>query len=413
MKNENIKFLGPMNYYRKAKYLWGLILNKMVKITPKLIIILSIFLSCNKDEENSNCINSDISIGSIIIGQNYNDEFLHLSTFELNDEICIITKNSIKIYSYDTLKTNYEHFARIGGAFVTQFDTIVQIDNSFYRFYPTQRKFDHIFTPPFTIFDFCVTPSHGIGYIWGNIFVEGPKFNYFDFNLNTNKTLFEYAKLIPNSNQPYFNYQTFLHNDTLKLIIRTGNTSNASKGNYYLINLQTLQITDYNYTNKLETRIISYNDFENIDLKFELNEGGAEIATYNIKSGSALTAYKIKNNAWYDSDYFFDSEHLSISKISYNSDNKTEYINWKTGEIYFSINTPKLYKNVFVGIRHYKDKMVILYNQRQNTAIIYDKNGCIINQLLAKNNIVDIIYLDTKKVIILNDKNEIEFFKLD
>jgi len=385
----------------------------LLKFVLPCLFIICLFFSCHKEEEKNYCFESGHTLNSTVIGHKYDDDFVHLLTLDLGDEICIITLNAIRIFPYDTLKPSYQLNEDIGGVVVNQFDTIIQLQNSFYRFYPSSRTFEHIYTPPFSIFDFCVTPNHGIGYIWGNIFTEPPKFNYFDFRLNQNTTLFEYAKLIPNSNQPYYDYQTYVEGDSLKMLLNTGNVSNSAVGVFYSINLTEVKLVDaFPFSQKLQTKIIDFNDFKNLDIAYGLVGGGAELSTYNLKTGIGTNTYSIQKNAWYESEYFYDKNFLSISYLHLSGLENTEFINWRTGEKFFSIKTPEEYRDAFVGIRHFKDKMVVLFNQSLKTGIVYDQSSCIQHEITAKNNIQRVIYMDSLKIITLSDTDEVELFKL-
>jgi hypothetical protein len=300
----------------------------------------------------------------------------------------------------------------IYGAIATENGIVIQIDNSFYRFYPAERELEHIYTPQFTIHDFCVTPDHGIGYFWGNIFVESVKFNYYTFSLNRNETLFEYSKFIPDSNQPYYDYQTYLKQDSLWLFLRTKNVSRSDQGVFYSINLfDTSEILKMEYENMLSVRILDYNDFENIDVVYGLPQSNAEASSINLVSGSKVNEYRFANS-WYESEYHIDENNISITHHSISQLKTTEFVNWKSVIRHFSVKTPDGYNSAFVGIQHYEESLVLLFNQKLDIAIGFSQDGCKLFKLIAQNNIESIVYMDNEKVVTLSDKNLIELFML-
>ncbi len=350
------------------------------------VILLLMVTACCKEKDISYCQNEiNFEISGTAIGT-YDDSFSHLLTIALENEICIITRTSIRIFPYNTLNSKFQLDGNFNGAVVNEFDTIIQMDNSFYRFFPTSRQLEHIYTPPFSIHDFCVTPNHGIGYIWGNTFVEPLKFNYYTFSTDQNKTHFEYAKFIRDSLNPYKQYQTYLKEDSLRLFLRTVDVSNTLGGVMYRINLEdTIIKNKLAYAGKSLINVLDFHVTKS-DYTFPIN--------------------------WLKSSYFIDGDYLSITLKHSSNPDQTEFVNWRTGVKCFSFVTPYEYLSSFVQIQHYEDKLVLLYNQRRHTAIGFDKNGCKQFELIAENNINSIVFMDDQKIVTLNDQNTVELFKI-
>lgn len=349
----------------------------------------------------------------------YPDDYHHLLTLVVHNKICIITRNAIRIYPADTTQSKFEMLdLKINGAVVNAFDTIVQIDNSFYRFYPGLLTFEHIFTPPFTIHDFCVTPNHGIGYFWGNIFVEPPKFNYFTFATGENKTLFETAAFIPDSPQPVYSYQTYLNKDTLFVLMITGNKDApfADNGVFYKVDLSRVRITGrWTYSGKSSLKIVDYNDFNVLDIGYGIRFNDlsimAEAADFNVATGVSQNKYRFKN-AWYDSRFSIKKDWLAISYHGINTTQKTELIHWKTGTKLFSIDTPEPYKSALVEVFHNDDKALVLSNSDVSTALVLSSNGCAGFELVAKHKIKYVLSVTEQTIFVLTEDNTVEVFPL-
>ncbi len=379
------------------------------------IALLIIVMGCSKEKDNQipycqNGIKNEIT--GFAIG-NYDDSSVHLLTIDLENEICIITRNSIRILPYDTLNPKYQLVGDFFGAVVNEFDTIIQMDNSFFRFYPSSREMEHIYTPPFTIHDFCVTPNHGIGYMWGNVFVEPTKFNYYTFSTGQNTSYFEYEKFIQDSPNPYSRYQTYLKEDSLRLFLQTADVSTAHTTVIYNINLQDTIIKNrLERTNEGSLYVVDFNDFENIDILGTTTSGEEYIGTYNLVSGLTKQYYNF-TRSWLKSSYYLDGENLSITLKYFSYSNKTEFVNWKTGVKYFSVVTPQEYYSTRVEIQHYDDKLVLLYNQDRNTAIGFTKYGCKQFVIIGENNINSIVYMDDQKIVTLTDQKVVELFKIE
>lgn len=387
----------------------------MKKVKLAFIALLIILLGCSKEKENeiSYC-QSELKneISGFVIG-NYDDSHHHVLTIGLKNEICIITRNSIRIFPYDTINPKYQIDGNFKGAVVNEFDTIIQMDNSFYRFYPTSRELEPIYTPQFSIHDFCVTPNHGIGYMWGNVFVEPPKFNYYTFGTSENKTHFEYAKFIPDSPNPYRQYQTYLKDDSLRLFLSTDvDPSNAHKSATYRINLQDTVIKNRLYFTKGSLHVLDFQDFEIIDIKYGNAHNQALIATHNLISGATDLHYSFTVN-WMKSSHFVEGDNLSITYKHLSGSDKTLFVNWRTGVKYFSVVTPEEYFSTRAQIQHYDDKLVLLYNQDRNTAIGFDKYGCKQFEIIGEDNINSIVYMDDEKIVTLTDQNLVELFRIE
>lgn len=384
----------------------------------KIIVCLAlIFSACSKENEFKNC-NDDV-VKKIVgeeIGEYY-DEHHHVLTIDLEDEICIITRNYIRIYPYDQSKPNYVLDEKIFGAIVNEYDTIIQMNNSFKRFYPSTRAYEHLYTPRFTIHNFCVTPNHGIAFIWGNLFVESPKFNYFTFSENKSKTLFEYHTFIPGHpmNQQSF-YQTYLANGVPYLFLITSGTSTIKPGSVYKINLEDTIIVEQKELPKHQSfRMLHHNDFEKIDIIHSYPDpnkiGG--ISTLNLTNFSKENVLSF-DLSFLKTAFHAGKEFLSLTYLHlHNTPYITEFYNWKTGEQYFSVETPNEFRSAFAEIHHFEDKIVLLYNQRGNKAIGYNNEGCQIFELHSENFLESIVYMDDKKVVTKSDQDFVEVFRLD
>lgn len=376
--------------------------------------LVAIFcISCDKDMENIVCNEEVKNLTSRVIGDGVDDYHHHILNIDLGNEICIITRNMIRIFPYDTTISPYELEVEIGGAVVNDYDTIVQLNNTFYRFFPTQRKFQFIYSPPYTIHDFCVTPNHGIGYIWGNLFVEKPKFNYFYFDDRKNVTLFEYSKLIHESSYMY--YQTFLKNDSLNLFLNTNSISRTDVGTFYNIDLNNAKIIDsIKYSFKSSIRIIKAENLENLDIRYENGTNSAIFSTFNLKNKIESNIFQLKNNAWYSSLYSYDDEYISVAykKGTSKATPKLQLYNWKKNRMIFEVNTPEDYLFQLGEICHFRDEYVALSGTGQSKAILIDNAGCLKYNLNFKNVTKNFLCQDSKKIVTLNNAGEVELVKL-
>lgn len=380
----------------------------------KILCLILIFGACGKEKGLENC-NKDLVKGifSEEIGEYY-DEHHHALTIDLDDEICIITRNYIRIYPYDQSEPNYVLNAKIFGAVVNEYDTIIQMNNSFKRFYPSTRAYEHLYTPPFTIHSFCVTPNHGIGYIWGNIFVENRKFNYFTFE--ENKTLFEYHTFIPGypKNQPAF-YQTYLDSGVPHLFLITSGLSTIDPGSFYKVDLNdTVIIKQKVFPKHITFSILDPNDFEKIDAIHSYPDskiGG--VSTLNLTNLSKENVLSFELN-WLKTRYHIDQNFVALTYLfSHETPHLTKLYNWKTGQEFFSVETPIEFRSAHTYIHNFNDEIVLLYNKKLNRATGFDKQGCKIFKLNSKNFIESIVYMDNKKVITKSDQDFVGIFRLD
>ena len=389
--------------------------RKMIRVGLATFFIV-LLLGCKKDDANpcEQPLPEKITYGKIL--GTYENYGQHKLSINLKNEICLISRDEIVIYPFDPTESVYrlQDQFDFNGVVVTEFDTIVQRENTFYRFYPSTREFSYIYTPPYSIHDFCVTSNHGIGYYWGNIFVESMKFNYFNFEQNTNQTIFEFSEFFQETAGQYGPFQTYFRDNKLHLLMRTGDASNfiAGTGVFYNINLDDhLLESRLGYTNKIELKVLDFNNFNTIDVSYGVN-GQGEVAAFNWRSLELVQSYRYPIN-FLNSSYYINNDYLSISLHSISPEKITAFINWKTHEILFSTPTPKEFQTPFVRVRHYQNEYLLLYQQRFNIALVYNSHGCISNTLIANGNFHDIMYLDNERIIVLNDQKQIEYFNLN
>ncbi len=387
-------------------------------IKMAVIVLCGLIPACTSEDPQL-CESPDFKQSKGIQVGTYPDDYHHLLTVVVHHKICIITRNGIRIYPADTTQSKFELLdLKINGAVVNAFDTIVQIENSFYRFYPGLVAFEHIFTPPFTIHDFCVTPNHGIGYFWGNVFVEPPKFNYFTFATGENKTLFETAAFIPDSPQPVYSYQTYRNKDTLFVLMITGNKDApfGDNGVFYKVDLSRVHITGrWTYSGKSSMKIVGYNDFNVLDIAYGIRFNDlsimAEAADFNVATGVSQNKYRFKN-AWYDSKYSVKNEFLAISYHGINTTQKTELIHWKTGTKLFSIDSPEPYTSSQVEVFHNEQMPLVLSNSNVNTALVFGTNGCVSFELVSEHKIQYILAATEQTIFVLTVDHTVEAFPL-
>lgn len=384
-----------------------------MKFKVYLYFLIFFCIGCEKDLENTDCNYEVKNLSSKIIGEDVDDFHNHILNIDMGSEICIITRNMIRIFPFDTSISPYELEVEIGGAVVNDYDTIVQLNNTFYRFFPTQRKFQFIYSPPYTIHDFCVTPNHGIGYIWGNLFVEKPKFNYFYFDDRKNVTLFEYSKLIHESSYMY--YQTFLKNDSLNLFLNTNSISRTDVGTFYNIDLNNAKIIDtLKYSFKSSIRIIKAQNLENLLLRYENGTNSAIFSSFNLKNKIESNIFQLKNNAWYNSLYSYDDEYISVAyRAGTSKDTPTlQLLDWKNNITIIKIPTPDEYLFQLGEICHFRDEYVALSGTGQSKAILIDNTGCLKYNLNFRNVTKSFLCHDNKKIVTLNNAGEVELVQL-
>ena len=334
---------------------------------------------------------------------------------ELKDGIALVGRNEMVILPFDTTKE--KHIINDISAdrlHYNEFDTIVQIDNSFFKLNPTSRTLKFLYTPPFTIHDFCLTPNHGICYVWGNVFVEPPKFNYYNFETRENTSLFYYHEFIPNGDLPYDSYQSYLDNSgVLKLLMNTPSShSSDAEGVIYNINLDEIKIEDrWFYSNKRLLKIIDYNDFNTLDITYQ-NNGKRYLEEFNFTSRRTESSYSFKNS-FSSARYSIHEDFLSVVYYGLDIEKKTEFLNWKTGEIIFSIESVDDYDSILSELRCFENQYVAITNKNKNKAILLNNTGCIKHELLCEENISNIIHLSSSEVIIRNENNGIEYLKIE
>lgn len=374
--------------------------------TNNFLFILSIFLlaSCTK-HENAQCTNTEISkISSTTIGQ-YGESSSHLMAIDLGNEICLISRSRMKHIPYDTTKEVFEIIDEhnFDGVAVNQYDTIILRDNIFYRYYPSERRFEHIYTPSYFVFDFCVTPNHGIGFIWGSLFHQPDEFNYFDFDRNRNYRLFLVSELIEDN--PVYNYQTYIKDDSLKLLMLTGYNASAYKI-LYDVDLAKPSVL---YREKIEYPISRDLDFGNCsDIRLNYVSGeNFVVSDYDWITKQYSNKYSFPRR-YTERAYSIDSSQLSVV-LHYD---RMEFIDRGNIEKNFTIDLPTEYHTLFAETEVLFDQYVILYQQKSSQALVYDLNGCVKQELYAKHNIKDVLMCNKDRIVIRNDLNQVELFEL-
>lgn len=388
----------------------------------KIIYFLLILnIACTDNEEikdlKQDCISDNFRIiNSIELGEEQDDHPLY--TLNLEHAVCFINRQNLVIIPYDTTELTYTLEKDIRGVVVNESDTILQIKNSFYRFYPSKKVLEHIFTTQAFVHNFCLTPNHGIGYMvqysgWGPLFFE-----YFDFKKNTSKTYFNFIEFFPGDLSTYKHFQTYLDEGIMHLAIFNNVKQYTERENFYKVNLEDLSILQQKeFVDRKIGKVLNYNNFENIDIHFNItrlsigDKKNSELGTLQLSDLSRQNLFRFASG-FLSTHYFISNDFISISHRSSQPKAFTfELINWKTGSEFFNIQIPEDYKFNH-NIHSYNDEIVLLYNNDLNKAIAFDKSGCKIFELVSKNLISDVIYMNDKIVITINEQDIFELFNI-
>lgn len=337
-------------------------LNLKYNIIWILWVFATLMASCAKENELHNNIQNNIPISqSTVIGE-YNDETFHVLSLDLGKEICILTQELLRNIPYKTNEQIFEIQGKFYKATANEWDTIVQIKNTFYSFFPFKRKFEYLETAPFAIHDFWGTPSLEIGYVGRNIFVDLPKFNYFSLPTYTPKTLFELRSFLPQGRPPFQKNLSYVENDNLSLLFGTGSIINH-QGVMFKINLHEL-----NFKGKRWITVLELDNFKNMDRVFGLSENNKTLSTFNLITGALKNRYIFTETAWWSSNHFTSVENILMAYFKHNTYEKLEFINWKNHVQHFAINPSDGYLSIYSNVCHSDGIQRLLINPKKNEA---------------------------------------------
>jgi hypothetical protein len=335
-----------------------------------------------------------------------------LAAMNLENEYCLVTKDYIQFISkeleVETFKIPDLYIHEIQ---VTEYDTIIHMDNSFFRFYPSKKELKHIYTPPYFIQQFHVLPNQGIGYIWSTVFIEPSKFNYFDFSTSTNKTIYRESDFFPEYSIELLNrhFITYLENDSLHMLLKF-DKKYIDSGYFYKVNLESKKILETKfYENKEIKHLIGKMDDDLIRIKYETQSSGV-YALENPFTNNQHMGFKYPNDYWNSSEQTTLGNYICILDKDYPNPTITLY-DWTKEEMLWKIDVNN--QDIGLGKIFMSSLGVIFYTSKGNIVEVFTySDGCLLNKITTNKIVDEVLCSDTESILIVNKNSKYEILKV-
>jgi len=286
-------------------------------------------------------------------------------------------------------------------------EVIVRNCNTFYRYSPSNQELTEIYKSDNFVMDFSLTPDHGLCILEGEgYFPDGHQdkwLKYYNFASQSVETILHYDEIIRYSAEPLRAISSYIEDGIVYANLHTHHPDpevHPNSSMFHRINVTQKKIE--HQIGSAGTTIHIKDNFDNSSM-FTVTQ--TELADWKLvdvrfEDLSEINSYPMPEGNYTRYSHNKQDQYLAQLQGEMGQNKEMSLINWRTDEVIFET----IIERGESFMREHKvhprlDGSLVYHNHNNNTATVYNEDGCIAFELIAEQNIDCIFYAGENYIV--------------